>query len=466
MWAGEGGNLLQLDTMPRTFRTVDHEAALDLTVRLGDCLPPTHLARFIVDTIAQLDLATLYARYGRRGGVAYAPELLLGLLFYGYATGVFSSRKLERATYESLPFRFLAGDLHPDHDTLAQFRKSFLPELQDLFVQILLLSQAAGVFELGNISLDGTKLHADASKSKAVSYKRLLELEQHLQVEVAELFALSEEADAQNLPAEMDVDVELALRQERLVRLAEAKMVLEERAAARFAAEQAEYETKRAERAEQEARTGRKSGGRKPSPPTPGPRDGDQYNFTDPQSRIMKNSQNAGYDQHYNAQVAVDQASRLIVGISLSNHPNDQAEAEPTLNSMAPALGTPPGAALDNGFFSAKNIAAVAGRQIAPYIATGRDPHHVSWRERFAGEPEPPPADASVKVQMAYCLRTAVGRAIYGLRKSTVEPVIGIIKEVLGFRQFSLRGEAAATGEWWLVCLAYNLKRFHTLTLG
>lgn len=466
MWAGEGVNLLQLDTMPRIFRTVDHVAALELTVRLGDCLPPTHLARFIVDTIAQLDLAPLYARYGRRGGVAYAPELLLGLLFYGYATGVFSSRKLERATYEVLPFRFLAGDLHPDHDTLAQFRKTFLPELKDLFVQILLLAQAAGVFALGNISLDGTKLHADASKSQAVSYKRLRELEHHLQVEVAELFALSEQADAQNLPAEMDVDAEIALRQDRLVRLAEAKAVLEERAAVRYAAEQAEYETKRAERAEKETRTGRKPGGRKPSPPTPGPRDGDQYNFTDPESRIMKNSQNAGYDQHYNAQVAVDQASRLIVGVSLSNHPNDQAEAEPTLNSMAPALGTPPGAALDNGYFSAKNIAVLEGRQIAPYIATGRDPHHVSWRERFAGEPEPPPAAASAKVRMAYGLRTAVGRAIYGLRKSTVEPVIGILKEVLGFRQFSLRGEAAATGEWRLVCLAYNLKRFHTLSLG
>jgi transposase len=452
--------------MPRRFRTVDHEAALDLTVRLGDCLPPTHLARFMVDTIAQLNLSALYARYGKRGGTAYAPEVLLGVLFYGYATGVFSSRKLERATYESIPFRFLAGDLHPDHDTLAEFRRAFLPELKDLFVQILLLAQAAGVFQLGSISLDGTKLHADAAKSKAVSHQRLLELEQHLQAEVDELFALSEQADAQALPAEMEVDAEIALRRTRLARLEEAKAVLEARAAARFAAEQAEYEAKRAERAEKEARTGRKPGGRPPTPPTPGPRDGDQYNFTDPESRIMKNSRDQGFDQHYNAQMAVDQASRLIVGVSLSNHPNDQAEAAPTLDSLPPALGTPPGAALDCGFFSAATIAALTGRDIVPYIATGRDPHHRSWRERFAGEPEPPPADASAKVRMAYTLQTAVGRAIYGLRKSTVEPVLGIIKEVLGFRQFSLRGEAAVTGEWRLVCLAYNLKRFHVLTLG
>jgi len=466
-WCALVANLMpQFDTMPRTFRSVDHEAALDLTVRLGDCLPPTHLARFVADTIAQLDLSALYARFGKRGGVAYAPELLLGLLFYGYATGVFSSRKLERATYETIPFRFLAGNLHPDHDTLAEFRRAFLPDLQELFVQILLLAEAAGVLQLGNVSLDGTKIHADASKSHAVSHKRLLELEARLQAEVQELFALSEAADSGAVPPGMSVPEELALREARLARLAAAKTVLAARAAARFAAEQAEYEAKLAERGENTERTGRPPRGKPPTPPAPGPRDGDQYNFTDPDARIMKNSQNAGFDQHYNAQAAVAQASRLIVGVSLSNHPNDQAEVEPTLDSLPAALPAPTAAALDNGFFSAKNIATLEGRGISAYIATGRDAHHQSWQERFAGEPEPPAAGASPKVKMAFRLQTAAGKAIYGLRKSTVEPVIGIIKEVLGFRQFSLRGEAAARGEWVLVCLAYNLKRLHTLTFG
>ncbi len=175
--------------MSRTFKTVNYEQALDLTVRLGDCLPPEHLARFVVDSVALLDLSALYAHYGSRGGDPYAPEVLLGLLFYGYATGVFSSRKIERATYEAVPFRFIAGNQHPDHDTLATFRRTFLPELKDLFVQVLLLAQEAGVLKLGTISLDGTKIHADASKHNAVSYKRLLELETQLRAEIEELFA-------------------------------------------------------------------------------------------------------------------------------------------------------------------------------------------------------------------------------------------------------------------------------------
>src|SRR5438874_5357305 len=186
--------------MKRTFKTVDYDQALDLTVRLGDGLPPEHLARFVVDSVAQLDLSALYAHYGTRGGEPYVPEVLLGLLLYGYATGVFSSRKIERATYETVPFRFIAGNLHPDHDTLATFRRTFLPELKELFVQVLLLAQEAGVLKLGTISLDGTKVHADASKQNAVSYKRLLEVETQLQSEGEELFALSERAEQGELP--------------------------------------------------------------------------------------------------------------------------------------------------------------------------------------------------------------------------------------------------------------------------
>src|SRR5256884_7359673 len=172
--------------MSRTFKAADYDATLDVTVRLGECLPPDHLARFVVDTIAQLDLSAIYARYGSRGGQPYAPEILLGLLFYGYATGTFSSRKIERATYETVPFRFIAANLHPDHDTLATFRETFLPELKDLFVQVLLLAQEAGVLKLGTISLDGTKVHADAAKRNAVSYKRRLEVEAQLRTQAEE----------------------------------------------------------------------------------------------------------------------------------------------------------------------------------------------------------------------------------------------------------------------------------------
>jgi hypothetical protein len=382
------------------------------------------------------------------------------------ATGVFSSRKIERATYESIPFRFIAGGLHPDHDTIANFRKTFLPEIKELFVQVLLIAQEAGALKLGNVSLDGSKIHADASKSKAVSYARLLEMMVQLRTEVEQLVALGEQTDRAELPAGLDIADEIAFREGRLINLAAAQAVLEARAAERYAAEQAEYEAKVQAREEKEQATGRKPGGRPPTPPTPGPDDHDQYNFTDPDSRIMKNSTDKGVDQHYNVQAAVDQQSLLIVAHTLSNHPNDQGEALPTLDAIPAGVGKPRAGALDHGYFSKKNVLGMLARGIDPYIATGREPHRGSWLAWLAEQPAPPAADASPTVQMAYKLRTAVGRAIYRLRKCTVEPVIGIIKEQLGFRQFSLRGLVAVAGEWCLVCLAFNLKRLHVLMVG
>ncbi len=452
--------------MGRRFLRADYEATLEQTVRVGDYLPAEHLARFVVNAVAHLDLNALYRRYGARGGTAYAPEMLLSVLFYGYATGVFSSRKIERATYEMLPFHYLAGGLHPDHDTLAHFRKTFLPALKELFVQVLALAQAMDLLQVGTISLDGTKVHADASKSKAVSDKRLLELEAQLRAEVDELFSLAEQADQSAVPAEMALPDEIALRQAQLARLAEAKAVLEARAKEREAQERAAYDAKMRAREEKAACTGRRPGGRAPTPPTPGVRDTDHYTFTDPESRIMKNPTNAGMDQHYNGQVAVEQESLLIVGYALSNHPNDQHEVEPTLESIPPRMGTPTAAALDTGYFSAANIAACERRGIEPYIATRRTGHHQGWPAYFAGQPEPPPVAASPKEKMAYKLRTAEGRAIYRRRKCTVEPVLGCLKEVLGFRQFSLRGLAAAAEEWCLLCVARNLKRLHVLSLA
>jgi transposase len=451
--------------MSRLFKTADYEATLKTSVRLEECLPQDHLARFVVDIVAQLDLAPLYARYANRGGAPYAPEILLALLFYAYATGTFSSRKIEQATQETAAFRFLAGNYSPDHDTIAAFRKQFLPELKGLFVQMLLLAQQMGLVELGNIYMDGTKIEADASKSKAVSYKRLLEIEAFLQAEVNELFALADKADSA-LPEGMNLPQELARREERLKRLAEAKAVLEARAAERHAAEQAEYDAKMAERAQKAERTGKKPRGKPPTPPTPGPKDGDQYNFTDPHSRIMKNSRDEGFSQQYNGQVAVSEASRFIVGFSLSNHANDQHEVAPTLASIPEELGEVSAAALDTGFFSEANIKALEAEKIEPYIATGRDPHNRGWRAYFAEAGDAPPTDASAKEKMAYKLRTALGKAIYRRRKCTVEPVIGILKEAMGFRQFSLRGQENVTGEWCLVCLAYNLRRLHVLQGG
>jgi transposase len=454
--------------MSREFKTPDYDATLNSTITLREALPLNHLARFVVDVITQLDLRPIYTRYAPVGGVAIAPEILLGLLFYGYATGVFSSRKIERATAESIPFRYVASGLHPDHDTIANFRKTFLGEIQELFVQILLLAQTAGVLQLGNISIDGSKLRADASTHHAVSYKRLLELETQLRQQVSELFALGEQADQGELtlPPGFSVEEEIAFRHERLEHLAQAKAVLEARAQERDAAEKAAYDAKMREREEKAHQNKRAPRGRTPKPPAPGPRDDDQYNFTDPDSRIMKNSTDTGFDQHYNAQVAVDQVSLFIVAPTVSNHPNDQHEVAPTVDAISPRVGKPAAAALDTGYWSPANVQVLEDRGIEPYIATGRERHHHSWETWFAKQPAPPSAEASAKEKMAYKLQTEIGKTIYALRKETVEPVIGIIKEVLGFRQFSLRGLWAVTGEWCLVCLAFNLKRWHTLQAG
>jgi hypothetical protein len=330
-------------------------------------------------------------------------------------------------------------------------------------VQIVLLAHAAGVLKIGNISLDGSKIHADASKSKAVSYKRLGELERRLRQEMEELLALAEQADQIELPEGMVIEDEITFRKERLANLAEAKAVLEARAKERYEAEQAQYQAKIRAREEKAQRTGRKPRGRAPQPPVPGAHAKDQYNFTDPESRIMKNSTDGGFNQHYNVQVAVDQESFLIVAHTLSNHPNDYREAIPTLDAIPTKLGKPEAAALDNGYFSERNITEMEARGVDPYIATGRELHHWNWKTYFVEQPAPPPQDAGPTVKMAYKLRTEIGNAIYRLRKCTVEPVIGIIKEALGFRQFSLRGMTAAASEWCLVCLAFNLKRFHRL---
>jgi transposase len=453
--------------MARKFKTVDYEQSGQQTLTIDECLPADHLARFIIAIVAMLDLSVFYARYASVGGEPIDPKVLLALLVYAYATGVFSSRKIERATYEVIPFRFIAGGLHPDHSTIAEFRKVFLGELKEVFAQVLLIAREMGYLTLGNISLDGSKVHADASKSHAVSYGRLMKLEEQLRQEIEELLALGEQADQADLPAGLEIETEVAFRQERLLNLAEAKRVLEARAEELYQAELAEYQAKRQAREEKTRESGRPPRGPEPKPPEPArPRDKDQYNFTDPESRIMKNSANDGFDQHYNAQVAVEQGNLLVVGNTLSNHPVDTYEVIPTVDAIPSKLGKPAAAALDKSYFAPQNVQDLEARGIDPYIATGREPHHQSWQERFAHTPEPPPDSASPIVKMAYKLQTEIGKAIYGLRKSTAEPVIGIIKETLGFRQFSLRGLVAAAGEWCLVCLAWNLKRLHVLASG
>jgi len=439
--------------------------------RISDWLPDNHLAKFVVEIVDQLDISAIEEQYAPRGGTPYSPRMLLSLLFYGYATGVFSSRKLEKETYDSVAFRYITCDQHPDHDTINEFRKRFLKELQPLFTQILLVAREMGVLKVGQVVIDGTKVKANANKHKAVSYKRSGEIAKQLEQEVKELLRKAKEADREPVhDAGLDLPAEIARREQRLEKIKEARAVIEERARERYQEEKAEYQAKLAERERKAEETGKKPRGKAPKPPEEGPRDKEQYNFTDPESRLMKESGSGTFKQAYNAQVAVDADSMLIMGQRVTEHPNDKQELIPTLEAIPEKVGKPAVGIADAGYYSQSNIKECQERGVDPYIAAGRVPHYKPLEERLAElrgiEPPAPPGNATPRERMAHKLRTRKGQAIYRLRKMTVEPVFGIIKEVLGFGHFSLRGMAKAAGEWTLVCIGYNLKRLFSLKMA
>jgi len=445
------------------FKLVDRETSYLLPPSVDEWLPEDHLARFVVEIVDQLDISALERTYTGSGSDAYHPRMMTALLFYSYATGVYSSRKIEAATYESVPVRYVAANQHPDHDTVCTFRRRFFEPLGDLFTQILLVAAEMGLTELGDVAIDGSKFTANASKHKAMSWQRACQLEDQLSQEVAELLEAAEAADAADEDSQK-LPEELQRRQDRLAQIRQAKAMIEERAEERYKQEQAEYTQKMAERRAKEQQTGKKTPGRKPQPPEPGPREKDQVNFTDPESRIMLTSSN-GWQQAWNGQMAVDMDSHLIVGGHISQAPNDKQELEPMLDSLEAVpeqIGDPKRIAADSGYYSEDNIEEAADHKVIPYVATGRQNHNQRWDERLA-DPGPSPKDASQIQQMAWRLKTQEGKAFYGQRKATVETVFGIIKQVMGFRQFNLRGLEKVTGEWNLVKCAYNLKRMHAL---
>ena len=446
------------------FRPIDRDTGFLLPPSVDEWLPERHLARFVVEVIEGLDLGAMSGRYRGSGSASYHPALLLGMLVYGYATGVFSSRKLERATYDSVAFRFIAANEHPDHDTIAVFRRRFLEEIQGLFVQVLLLAREMGLLKLGTVALDGTKIHANASRHSALSYEHAGKLETQLKAEVAELLAKAETADKADLPDGMSIPEELARREERLRKLAEARAKIAARVEERLAREQAAYEAKLAARA---ARARKKPGGKPPEPPTAGPLATDQINLTDEASRIMPVA-GGGFEQCYNAQAAVAAGSLLVVASDVVQAANDKRQLEPMLSkitALPDELGKPETLLADNGYFSAANVAACAAAGIEPLIALGRQLHHPSLGERFA-DPPPAPNNPTPVEAMAHRLATPEGKKRYALRKQIPEPVFGIIKSVLGFRQFLLRGLDKVRGEWSLVAVAWNLKRMFALRLA
>jgi transposase len=434
---------------------------------LQDWLPDGHLARFVVDVVMALDLDAIYASYREkdgRGQSAYAPEMMVRLLLYGYATGVYSSRQIETRTYEDVAFRYLAGDQHPDHATLAEFRKRHLTALASLFTQALLLCAKAGLVKLGHVAIDGTKIKANASKHKAMSYKRMTETEARLEQQIKALLHQGEETDdAEDAQYGKDrrgdeLPDDLSRRESRLQKIREAKKALEDEAREKAEHKRAETENKLAERDEEAKRTGKKKRGRKPDPADPDKAqvaDKAQRNFTDPESRIMPDGAHKGsFVQAYNAQIAVDSASQVIVAAEVTQSSTDSKQLLPMLAQIAMNLNRKPEkASADAGYFSAANVTDAAVTGIDLYLATGRDKHGDA-AEMTAGEA---PAGTTPREQMRHKLRTEAGRAVYKMRKAIVEPVFGQIKERRSFRRFSLRGKQKVGSEWKLVCAVSNL---------
>ena len=449
------------------FRNFDRDLGFLLPPSVNEWLPERHLARFVAEIIDALDVSAMSNSYRGSGSASYHPKLLLAVLVYGYATGVFSSRKLERATYDSVAFRFIAANDHPDHDTIAAFRRRFLKDIETLFVQVLLLAREMGMLQLGVVALDGTKVHANASKHSALSYEHAGKIEAQLKAEVAELMAKAEAADKADLPDGMSIPDELARREERLKKIAEARTKIEARAKERFEREQAEYQAKLAAREAKTKTTGNRPGGKPPQPPVEGPLPTDQINLTDEELRIMPVS-GGGFEQCYNAQAVVAQGSLLVVAGDVVQSPNDKQQLEPMLAktcALSKELGKVETLLGDNGYFSEANVKACKAAAIEPLLAMGRDSHHPSLRERFAAAPAAPaaPENPTPVEAMAHRLQTPEGKKLYALRKHTPEPVFGIIKSVLGFRQFLLRGLDKVKGEWNLVIMAWNLKRMFVL---
>ena len=443
--------------MSGNYKTYDPDQLFLLPPSLKEWLPEGHLAYFVSDVVDELDLSDIEKTYSTKlqGQPPYHPAMLVKLLFYAYCMGIPSSRKIEKETYEDIAFRILAAGYHPDHDTIADFRKTHLGALKGLFLQILILCKETKLVKLGHVALDGTKIKANASKHKAMSYGRMKKTKEELEKEIEELLkkaeAVDEEEDKKYGKGKKGFDLpeELQRRETRLKKIKEAMKTLEDEALREA------QEKQRAKEEKQEETRGTES-----QSPVAAPADKAQKNFTDPDSRIMKVSSTKSFDQCYNGQALVDDSYQVIIAAHLSQKSNDMDEVEPILDVVEQNLGEiPAGMAVsaDAGYFSETNVMLFEDALLKPYIATGRLKH---------GEVLPavrgrPPKDLTPKEAMARKLLTKQGQAIYSKRKSTVEPVFGQIKQARGLRQFLLRGSENVSAEWCMWCLTHNILKLH-----
>jgi len=440
------------------FKSYEPNQLFILPPDMKDWLPEDDLVYFIMDIVRCVDLGPIYQTYdaSKGGKPPYHPMMMVGLLLYAYCIGLPSSRKIEKATYHSIAFRVLTANQHPDHDTIADFRKRHLKSLVALFVEVLRLCQKAGLVKLGHISLDGTKVKANASKHKAMSYRRMEKKAAELREEVDRLLAEAEKIDTAEDALygkgnrEDQLPKELRFKQSRLAKIEEAKKALEAEALAKGEEKQSEYEAKKKA---YDSKTGRR--GRPPKPPSNKPDSKSQRNFTDPDSRIMPAGSSKHFVQGYNCQAAVDEKAQIIVASHITQEPNDKKQVQPVLAKIEKNTGeTPNKLSADSGYFSEDNCKILEGKTIDAYVATGKQKHG----EKSSLQPRGRiPKNATIKDRMARKLQTLKGQCTYSKRKHIVEPVFGQIKEVRGFRRFSFRGFDNCSAEWDLICLTHNL---------
>lgn len=452
--------------MTARIKNLDRDTRLLLPPDLRDWVPQDHIVHFLIDAVDCLPESSFHFNHRGTGDSQYPPRMLLLLLIYCYATGRFSSRRIEEATYSDVIVRYVCGgNLHPDHDTICAFRRKNKKLFERSFTEVLLMaSEIGGLKKIGTVSIDGTKIKANASKHSAVSYKRAGEQIEMLRKEVTQLTAKAEDADSVPLDNGLTIPDEITRREDRIDRLKKARDMIEERYAEERRKKQSEYEAKMKKR-DAQRKDGQKPRGRNPEPPPKTPPDKMQHNFTDPESRIMKSGNGSHFDQAYNAQAAVDTGSYLIVSELVTDAPNDKEQLNPVLENIPSGTVTPSIVLADTGYFSDAAVKkAEADSGCTVLCAIEKTGHHRMVAD-LEKQPVPaqPPSDATIKEQMKHRLKTPEGKANYNLRKQTVEPVFGIIKEVLGFRRFSMRGKEKVSTEWTLVCLSYNLKKLFTL---
>ena len=459
-----------MGNMAARFVTIDRDTQLLLPPDMREWVPENHLSQFILDATEEMAMTGVKVNHRGSGSEQYPPAMLLALLIYSYCNGIFSSRAIERATYDSVATRVLCGDTHPDHDTICTFRRENGVLLEKAFSSVLEMAARLGVMKVGGVTvaIDGTKILANASKHAAVSYEKAGEQMRELDLEITALLKKAEEADSKPLEDGLTVSGEVARREERKAKLKVARAEMEARARARAAAERVGYEAKKAER-EAKRDGGETPRGRNPKEPDTKPGPKDQINFSDSESRIMPCRGKEGFEQAYNAQGGVETESRLIVSKRVCQASNDKQELVEDVRKIDPVIESVATILIDSGFVSEAAINEVEAREVGGIIpeviaAIKRERHHRSVTDlEKKDEPSAPGIEASFTEKMAHRVSTKEGRKKYKQRQQTIEPVFGIIKEAMGFRRFSLRGLKKVALEWTLVCMSYNLRRLHRL---